>query len=348
MASESFFKDLLRSTLSSFFRVIAVGFGILALLIAFSIAFKAPPGPQQMTTATVVPNHEWKIAPLSKTAPTIVKITIDGPIGLDHMNDSQSIRNQLIDTVDGEIKIGQVKAILLCINSPGGLADASSTIYEQIADYKKRYSIPVIAFVDGMCASGGMFIACAADKIIATDSSIIGSVGVIMGPAFNFSGLMDSLGIQAKTLTAGKGKDDLNPFRPWRADEAATFQAITDACYSQFTGVVSKNRPKLTKEALVEHGAGIYAAQEAEQLGYIDSRVSTLDAVMQQIAEEHGLGGDYQVVELSSKTWLDGLFQSSVNFMKKPKVEHSIQLPGNMRAEFAGKLLYLHCPEYTH
>lgn len=347
MASESFFKELLRSTLRSFFKVIAVGFGIITLLIAFSVAFRAPPGPQQLTTATVVPNHEWKIAPLSKTAPTIVKINIDGPIGIDHMNDSQSIRNQLIDTVDGEIKIEQVKAILLCINSPGGLADTSSTIYQLITEYKARYSIPVIAYIDGMCASGGMFIACSADKIWATDSSIIGSVGVILGPVFNFSGLMDSIGVQSKTLTAGKGKDDLNPFRPWRPDEAASLQAITDSCYREFTGVVSKNRPKLTKEALIEYGARIYAADEAEKLGYIDERLSSLDAAMKKIADEHNLGTNYQVVELSSKNWLDELLQNSAHFIQKPRVEHTLQLPGNMRAEFAGKLLYLYCPEYS-
>ena len=68
--------------------------------------------------------------------------------------------------------------------APGGAADDSVGIYRALCEYKKKYNVPIYAFVDGLCASGGMYIACAADKIYATPSSVIGSVGVIMGPLF--------------------------------------------------------------------------------------------------------------------------------------------------------------------
>src|SRR6185295_9929218 len=341
MSSDSFFKDLLRSSFLSFFRIIAVGFGIIAVIFAFSIVFKGPPSTPQNTTATVVPNHEWLQGPLSKTMPTIVKLNIDGHIGIEHLTE-HDIRNQLIDTVDGDIKINQVKALLLYINTPGGNADTTDCIYRIILEYKKRYHVPVYAFVNGYCASGGMYIACTADKIYATDSSIIGHVGVLLGPIFNFSTLMDHLGIQSMTLTAGTGKDNLNPFRPWKPGEETSYQAITNVMYDQFVSIVSASRPKLTKEALAAQGAHIYAAVEAEQLGYIDGRINILEAMLEKISSELGIEKNYQVVEMTAKNWLENLFQAKLPKIDR-QIEHKITVPGVSTAlthpEFAGKPL---------
>ena len=89
-------------------------------------------------------------------------------------------------------------------------------IYRAIKHYKEQYQVPVIAYVDGLCASGGMYIACAADKIYATDVSLVGSVGVLFPSFMNFSKLLDTVGVQSLTISSCKGKDDMNPLRPWK------------------------------------------------------------------------------------------------------------------------------------
>src|SRR5207244_10146556 len=127
------------------------------------------------------------------------------------------------------------------------------------------------------CASGGMYIACSAEKIFATDSSLVGHVGVLLPTMFNFSQLMDTIGVGSKTITAGKDKDIMNPFRPWKPNEGASLQAITDVLYTQFVDIVTKSRPKLTKEALIEEGAQIYSVEEALRLGYIDDKTNSID-----------------------------------------------------------------------
>ena len=345
MSSEdSFIKKILHITFTSFFRVFAVGAAILCLIFVFSILIRKPPTAHHNTTAVVVPNHEWKQEPLSTTAPTIVKINIDGVIGVNNLTQS-SVRNQLVDTIDGEINREQIKGILLAINSPGGTVDDSDGIYRLIQEYKARMNVPVYAYVDGMCASGGMYIACAADKVYASDASLIGHVGVILGPIFNFSQLMEHVGIQSKTITSGKNKDALNPFRPWAPGEEENFQHITSDFYKRFVSIVSKSRPKLTSEVLVESGAQIYPANQAEALGYIDGSANTVDVVMKQLSSDLGIENSYQVVELQSKNWLDDLL-SGEQVLFKGKVEHTISLPGSMHPSFSGKFLYLYCPEY--
>lgn len=348
MASESFFKDLFRSSMFSFFRILAIAFALLIVIVVCSVLLQKPPAPAHTTTVVVIPNDSWKQAPFSKSAPTLVKINVHGVIGLDKLT-QDNIRTQLIDTVDGEVKIDQVKGILLSINSPGGTADDSDAIYRFIQEYKKRFNVPVYAFVDGMAASGGMMIACAADKVFATESSIIGSVGVILGPVFNFSSLMDNLGIKSLTITAGKNKDELNPFRPWKPNEAATIQTLTDSFYQQFLKIVSANRPKLTKEVLVEQGAAIHSAERALELGYIDECVSSVDDVMKRMATTLKIEADYQVVEMQAKNWIEELFASEQACLPKiapDTIEHTIKLPGNLHPSLAGKFLYLYCPEY--
>ena len=189
-----------------------------------------------------------------------------------------------------------------------------------------------------------MYIACAADKVYSSDASIIGHVGVILPTIFNFSALMDHLGIQSKTIMAGKDKDEMNPFRPWAPNEGASFQMITDAFYGRFLSIVSTNRPKLTKESLVEQGAVIYPAATAAALGYTDGSLNTIDDMMKLMATELTIDKDYQVVELQTKNWLEELFQTSQACFKG-KVEHQIRLPGDLNPSLYGKHLYLYRAE---
>jgi len=342
MVSGSFFKELVQKSCISFFRTFFVGLAIIFLIVFISLLGKKPPQGTHTTTAVALPTHDWKQKDLSRTTPTIILIEIKGEIGLKNSLTKETIRQQLMDTIDGEIKIGQVKGLALFINSPGGTVDDSDAIYRLIREYKTRYKIPVWAFVEGMCASGGVYIASSADKIIATEDSIIGSVGVIMGPAFNFSALMDKVGVQSKTITAGKDKDMLNPFRPWQPEDGKNFQEICDSNYQLFLSIVSAARPKLTKETLIDLGAQVFSATKARDLGYIDEVVDNRDVALKNMATFLGIEKNYQLVRLQTKTWFEDLFEYNALF--KGKIEHTIKL-SNFPAEFAGKPLYLYCPE---
>src|SRR5436305_1755024 len=106
MESESFFKELVRRTLFSFCRVLAVGIALIILIVTCAVLIKKPQASNHITSAQVVPNHTWKMEPLSKTTPTLVKINIAGTIGLGHLR-AGDIRSQLVDTIDGDIKQDQ-------------------------------------------------------------------------------------------------------------------------------------------------------------------------------------------------------------------------------------------------
>jgi protease IV len=345
MASDSFVKDIFKSFFSSLFRVIGIGIGIIILFIALSVMFKKPPAPQHTTTAQIVPNDQWEQKELSTTTPTIVKINIIGVIGMDHLTLSD-IKNQLIDTINGEIKQEQVKGILLYIDSPGGTADDSDAIYRLLMEYKKKYKVPIYAYIGGMCASGGTMISCTADKLFGSPPSLVGHVGVMIPPVFNFSTLMDRVGIESKTIIAGKDKDAMNPFRPWKPDEAAELQGIANDYYGQFLTIVSTHRPLLTKESLIEQGAQIYPASQALKLGYIDGIVDSIEDTMKLLATETGIEKEYQVVELQTKNWLEDLFDGNQTLFPH-KIEHEIVLPGSLHPKLQGRFCYLYCPEYN-
>jgi len=176
-------------------------------------------------------------------------------------------------------KDNRVKAVILRVNSPGGTVTASDTMYQEILAFKKKSGKPVIAFFQDVAASGGYYLSCAADEIMAQRTSVTGSIGVIM-QMFNFAGSMAKLGMTADAITSGAHKDTGTPFRPMRAEERALFQKLVDDFYEQFVNAVAAGRPKLTTEQVRTLADGrVYNADQALAAGLID-RIGTLhDAI---------------------------------------------------------------------
>ncbi len=337
----------MKNAANSFFKAL---FGIAGLIIGFLIVcmvisalFSNPEVPHQ-TTLRMLPNDQWKIANFSHEKPTILKIDINGVIGLDHLR-KEDVFQQLIESQDGDLAPGQVKGIIIHLNTPGGTADDADAIYRMLSEYKKRYNIPVIAFIEGLSASGGTYISCAADRIYATEDSLVGHVGVLLSPPFfNFSKLMDRLGIESKTFYAGKDKDDMNPFRPWRQGEGQNFERLVTYMYDRFRAVVAKSRPKLTVEVLTEQGAQIYPAPEAETLGYIDGVTHSIDDVLKEFTTELGIYDNYQFVQLERRDFFEDLFGAKATLLFNQQKEWRIRLPGDMHPDLYGKPLYLYVP----
>ncbi len=252
----------------------------------------------------------------------------------------------LLDSREGKLGNDRVKGILLQINTPGGFATTSGDIYQLLMQYKEKFKVPVYAFVNGLCASGGMYIACAADKIYATNSSTIGSVGVRLGPAFNVSETMEKAGVKAVTLTAGKDKDMLNPFRPWKEGEDDSLKAILASEYEEFVNVVASSRKSLGKEKLInEYGAQVYGGKKAQELGYIDESGASYVTAIAALAKAAGVEEEYQVLQMEPhQSILKELSENKFNLLRG-KVEHTFPQAPSLSSEMSGKILFLYDPQ---
>src|ERR1700722_16063059 len=236
--SDSLFKKSIRA----YFVAISVTSGILATLfgayIVIALLFNYAKEDSFSSSIKLMPDANWQRKQLPKATPVLLQINIKGEIGKDDLKASK-VENLLLKSREDDFKNDRVKGVLLLIDSPGGDANDSDVIYRLVKEYKERFKLPVYAYVDGICASGSFYIACAADKIYASEVSLIGSVGVLSWPPFlNFVDLMQKVGVNTKTLSAGLGKDEMNPFRPWKADEDKKRQTILDFYYNRFVAVV--------------------------------------------------------------------------------------------------------------
>ncbi|NGX37196.1 MAG: putative signal peptide peptidase SppA [Chlamydiae bacterium] len=340
---ESVFISALRSLLKAFAVVIGIGVGIVVVTIGISAVSSSVNLPDK-SELTVSADSDWDRKLLSDSSPVILKIDVEGVIGMGNLKDKK-FKDILLDSREGVLANDRVKAILLNVNSPGGAAKDSATIYALLNKYKEKYKVPIYAYVDGLCASGGMYISCAADQIYATADSIIGSVGVRLGPTFNFSGAMDKIGIESLTLTEGKDKDALNPFRPWKEGEDKALKAILAADYELFVDVVAKSRTRLDKEKLItEYGANVFAAKKAEELGYIDNGEASYDEALSALVKTAGITEKYQVIEIQPyQSILKGLSENQTNLLSG-KMKHVFPTGANTTSEMSGQILYLYQP----
>ena len=179
--------------------ILGLFIGFFIILLVLNIVQSAESTPTAFYEVEVRPNANGVRKMLSKSSPVVLKLNIEGTIGGELLN-TRSVNEILVESREGALKGDRVKAIILAINSPGGTVNDADGIYRAILNYKKRYEVPVYVFVDGLCASGGMYIAASADKIYSTDTSLIGSVGVLTGPFLNASNLMEKIGLYALTL----------------------------------------------------------------------------------------------------------------------------------------------------
>ncbi|MBR4681795.1 MAG: signal peptide peptidase SppA [Elusimicrobiaceae bacterium] len=162
-----------------------------------------------------------------------------------------------------------VKAIVLDINSPGGTVASVQNIYGELQKAKEKGKKIVALFRD-VAASGGFYIAMAADKIVAEPGTITGSVGVIMQTS-NVEGLFNKIGVKMIPITSGKYKDMGSSYRPMTDAEKAILQDMVDDTYSQFFAAVKAGRPNVKPEDLTEYTDGrVFTGQRAFNLGFVD------------------------------------------------------------------------------
>ncbi len=175
---------------------------------------------------------------------------------------------------------GRIKALLLRINTPGGHVTTADIIYHEIEAYKKETGVPVVAELMEVAASGGYYIASAADVIVAQPTGITGSIGVV-AYKLNAEGLLDKIGISDRTIKSGEKKDMGSPLREMTGEEREIFQSIIDELYERFLTVVYNGRKgAIEMDRLREMSDGrVYTAKQALELGLVDRTGYMEDAV---------------------------------------------------------------------
>jgi protease IV len=342
---ESIFRNSIRSFFVAFSAIIGVTIAIVVIALVFS-SISNPDIVPKKGKPHIAPDAHGNRSLLSTSTPAILLINIHGVIGSTLLT-QHLIENTLLDSQEGILHNQRVKGVLLSINTPGGTALDSDGIYRALLAYKAKYNVPVYAFVNGLCASGGMYVASAADKVFATPESIIGSVGVVLGPTFNFTGTLAKFGAEALTLTEGKDKDALNPFRQWKPGEDRSFKDLLTISYDRFLDIVTSARPNLSREKLVnEYGAHIFAAPVAQEYGYIDEGNSDYNSALSALTAAAGIDEKtpYQVIQFSPPFSLFGEISQKASPLLTGKLNHTFQFGYDLPSEMYGKVLYLYQP----
>jgi len=186
-----------------------------------------------------------------------------------------SVKEQLTRASKDE----NVMAVVLRINTPGGTVTASDIIHHEIKTFKASRKVPIVASIMDVGASGGYYVAAAADTVMAHPSSVTGSIGVIM-LTVNARGLLEKVGLEATAVTSGPRKDMGSPFRTMTTEERAIFQGLIDSFYQRFLSVVQEGRPNLQMDQIKKLADGrIYTGDQAKTSGLVDEIGYLEDAV---------------------------------------------------------------------
>lgn len=185
------------------------------------------------------------------------------------------------------------QAIILRINSPGGSAVHSDYVFAEVKRLQALYPKKVYAVISDIGASGGYYIAAAADEIYANPASIVGSIGVRLGGGFGFEKLMEKLGIERRMLTAGEHKALLDPFSPLKEDEVQHMQGMLDGVHQQFIARVKDGRGERLKPDPKIFSGLFWNGADAKALGLIDGFASAGAVARDKIGNEEVV--DYTV-----------------------------------------------------
>lgn len=185
------------------------------------------------------------------------------------------------------------QGVILRINSPGGSPVQSGMINDEIWRLRAKYpNIPFHVVVEDICASGGYYVAAAADKIFVDKASIVGSIGVLMD-GFGFTGTMEKLGVERRLLTAGQNKGFLDPFSPQDANHKEHAQQMLGEIHKQFVDVVRKGRGKRLKESPEMFSGLMWTGAKSIELGLADA-FGTIDTVARDVIKAEDIR-DYTI-----------------------------------------------------
>ncbi|MGZ8216882.1 S49 family peptidase [Methylomagnum sp.] len=181
-----------------------------------------------------------------------------------------SSAENIIEGLRDAVRDANTKGVILRMNTPGGSPVQSAYVWEEIRRIKKaKPDLPIYAVVADMCASGGYYIASAADKIYVSNASVVGSIGVIMGN-FGFVEAMSKLGVERRVMTAGDHKALLDPFAPVDPVAKTHMQTVLGSIHRQFINAVKEGRGPRLKETPDMFSGLIWTGEDGIKLGLVD------------------------------------------------------------------------------
>ena len=205
-------------------------------------------------------------------------IHLHGTIEAQGEASAQNINNALEEAFADKRTAG----VILRVNSPGGSPVQAGIVHDEIRRLRTKHpQIPLYAVVEDVCASGGYYIAAAADKIFVDKASIVGSIGVLMD-AFGFTGTMEKLGIERRLLTAGDNKGFLDPFSPQDAKQKAHAQVLLREIHEQFIDVVRRGRGDRLKDTPELFSGLMWTGSQSVGLGLADG-LGTVGSVARDV-----------------------------------------------------------------
>ena len=190
--------------------------------------------------------------------------------------------DKIIKALNRAFKASGTAGVVLRINTPGGSPVQAGQINDEMHRLRAKYpETPLYVVVQDLCASGGYYVAVAADKIYVDKASMIGSIGVIIS-SFGFTGAMEKLGIDRRAYTAGENKDFLDPFAPERPADKAHAQEMIGEIHQQFIKVVREGRGKRLKETPETFSGLVWTGEKSVELGLADG-LGSVDYVAREV-----------------------------------------------------------------
>ncbi len=185
--------------------------------------------------------------------------------------DTDASADRIVAGLRAAFEDSNTAAVIVRINSPGGSPVQASYINDEMVRLRSEHpGKPLYAVITDMCASGGYYVAAAAEKIYANKSSVIGSIGVLMN-GFGFVETMNKLGVERRLITAGEHKGFLDPFSPLRADEIAHIESVLEEIHAQFIDVVKSGRGERLKDNGSLFSGLVWTGEKSVELGLVDS-----------------------------------------------------------------------------
>lgn len=336
-----------------FGRGIGFGLGLGAMLLVTSLATLilmvtslATMTPTASGTATTNLNTIW-----GSGTGKLRAINVSGAILSDASDGALltagSYGNEIAQEIDG-LGADDASGLILLVNTPGGSIGGSRAISDAVERYQERTGQKVLVHVTSMSASGGVYATATADEIISDHGTLIGSIGVIFGPFTQYDGVVGTTGnilesgvtttggITQEYLSAGKGKDFGNPYRPMTDEERANYTAGLEVEYDNFVEHVSSHRGIPAETIVNELGAFMFDPETAQAKGLVDG-VMGRDEFFRRAAEQAGLDPDDTRVEaVRAPTAWESLLGATRTFGQAPAVEQGAGIVPAVSKAFCG------------
>jgi len=224
----------------------------------------------------------------------ILLMDISGVITSEERGDALGLRTSesTVARVEGELQMAaaddKIAAVVVRINSPGGTVTGSDIIYDMLLRFKTEYDLPLLVQMLDVAASGGYYTALAGDEIVASPTSVTGSIGVIF-TSVSLEGLMNKVGVSNQTVASGAMKDIGSPLRTMTPAERQVLESLVGDMQERFVGLVRERRPHLTEQMKAEMVDGrVFSAQQALAGGLVDN-IGYLDGTIERAKQRAGL-----------------------------------------------------------